>query len=182
MADKKQQQKLKKILEDLNSGETKTVSKAIKALEVHGNATVIRPLAELLLKGVSVKNEKEIIELLSSLKDSSITAEMMDVIEDDTFLPIRQLLLTIVWNTKVDFSDYIDEFVYIATTGNFMESLDCLTIIENLEGPFLEESILECQLHLKNYLEDESPKEQQKAQLLSEIALKIKEINMQLMD
>lgn len=182
MADKKQAQKLNKILEDLQSGEVKKISKGIKALEAHGNASVIRPLVDLLLAGVAEKNEKEIIELLSSLKDTSITAEVMDVIEDPAYLPIRQTILSTIWNTKVDFSDYVDEFVLIATKGNFMEALDCLTIIENLEGPFMEENILECQLHLKNYLESQAPKDEQKAHILSEIALKIKEFNQMLMD
>ena len=57
-----------------------------------------------------------------------------------------------------------------------------ITIIENLEGPFLEEDILESQLHLKNFLESKEEKDAQKAYILSEIALKIKEINQSLMD
>jgi hypothetical protein len=58
-----------------------------------------------------------------------------------------------------------------------METLDCLTIIENLEGPFMEEDILEAQLHLKSYLEDTATKDDQKSHLLSEIAIAIKDIN-----
>ena len=177
MADKTQENKLKKILEDLNSSDTKKITKALKSLESHGDVSFIKPLAERLLNGVSDKNKSEIVELLSSLKDTSVCADMMDVIEDERFLPIRQTMLSTIWNTKVDFSDYIDEFVLIATTGDFMATLDCLTIIENLEGPFMEENILECQLHLKNYLERNEPRDGQKAELLSEIALKIKDIN-----
>jgi len=85
--------------------------------------------------------------------------------------------LTTIWNMKVDFSGYIDEFVHIAVFGDFMETLECLTIIENMEGPFMEEDILESQLHLKRYLEGEGQQDKQKAQLLSEIALLIKDIN-----
>lgn len=182
MADKKQPAKLKQILTDLNSSDEMKISKAIKALEAHGRADVIRPLAEKLLEGVSEKNQREIVELLCSLKDTSVTAELMDVIENPEFLPIRQTLLSTIWNTKVDFSDYIDEFVQIAVDGNFMETLDCLTIIENMEGPFMEENVLECQLHLKNYMENPANNDPQKAQLLSEIALAIKDINERLQD
>lgn len=177
MADKTQENKLKKILGDLNSTDTKKVTKAIKSLEAHGDVSFIMPLAERLLNGVSEKNKGEIVELLSSLKDTSVCADVMDIIEDKRFLPIRQTMLSTIWNTKVDFSDYIDDFVLIATTGDFLETLDCLTIIENLEGPFMEENILECQLHLKNYLEKDEPRNNQKAQLLSEIAIVIKDIN-----
>lgn len=182
MAEKKKVNKLQQILIDLNASDEKKVAKAIKSLEAHGNATVIQPLAEKLLSGVSEKIQNQIVELLSSLKDTSVTAEMMDVIEDEKFLPIRQVLLSTVWNTKVDFSDYLDEFVEIAVNGNFMETLDCLTIIENLEGPFMEESVLEAQLHLKNYIESDAPKDEQKAQLLSEIAIVLKDINQNLQD
>ncbi|NRA13064.1 MAG: hypothetical protein HRT57_14025 [Crocinitomicaceae bacterium] len=182
MADKTKEYKIKKILEDLNSTDTKKVTKAIKSLEAHGDVSFIKPLAEKLLSGTSKKNTTEIVVLLSSLKDTSVCADIMDVIEDKRFLSIRQTMLSSIWNTKVDFSDYIDEFVFIATTGSFMETLDCLTIIENLEGPFMEENILESQLHLKNYMESNPPRDEQKAQLLSEIAIAIKDFNENLQD
>ena len=182
MAVTKKQQKLNQILTDLYVKDTKKVSKAIKALEAHGDSSVIKPIAKRLLEDISEVNEQELIELLSSLKDTSVVVEIMEVLGDKQFLPIRQKVLSTVWNTKVDFSDYIDEFVEIAVQGDFMEALDCLTIIENLEGPFMEENILECQLHLKRYLESNPPKDDQKAHILSEIAIQIKDINEQLMD
>jgi len=181
MAEKKAN-KLKQIILDLGSTDETKITKAVKSLEAHGDSSVIKPLSEKLLSGVSEKNEKEIVELLCSLKDTSVTAEMMDVIEDEHFSPIRHLLLSAVWNTKVDFSDYIDEFVEMATKGDLMQTLDCLTIIENMEGPFMEENILEAQLHLKNYIEKGDRKNDQKAQLLSEIALLLKDINQNLQD
>lgn len=182
MADKAQQKKLKVILEDLQSTDDKKVLKALKSLETHGNASVIPALADCLLREPSPVIEKEILEMFSSLKDSSTAVEVMEIVTDPTYWPVRQKLLTTIWNTKVDFSDYIDEFVEIAVDGDFIEALDCLTIIENLEGPFMEENILECQLHLKNFLESDAPRDPQKMHILSEIALKIKEINNSLTD
>jgi hypothetical protein len=182
MADKKKENKINVILQDLHSDDSKKVSKAIKSLEAHGDVSFIKPLAQRLLDGVSEQNKSEIVELLSSLKDTSVTADMMDIIDDEKFLPIRQTILSTIWNTKVDFSDYIDDFVEIAVKGDFMESLDCLTIIENLEGPFMEENILEAQLHLKGYMEDSAPKDEKKAQMLSEIAIVLKDINENLQD
>ncbi|MCH2231268.1 MAG: hypothetical protein MK105_13070 [Crocinitomicaceae bacterium] len=177
MATTKQQLKIKQILEDIKSEDPKKVSKAIKSLESHGDASVIIPLAEALISGLNRKNEEEIIELLSSLKDTSAVVEIMEVIGDSKFISIRPQILSVVWNTQVDFSDYIDDFVEIAVTGNLMEAVECATIIDNLEGPFMEENMLECQLHLKNYLESGSQKDEHKAFLLSEIAIKIKDIN-----
>lgn len=174
--------KLKQIMMDLVTDDPKKISKAVKALESNGDPSVIKPLCEKLLSGVSEKNQKEILELFCSFKDTSVTSEIMDVIEEERFQGIRQVLLSTIWNTKVDFSDYIDEFVLIAVEGDFMETLDCLTIIENLEGPFMEENILESQLHLKKYLEQSGARDEQKAQLLSEIALLLKDFNRNLQD
>lgn len=182
MADKKKQEKLNKILSDLNSNEAKRISKAVKALESHGNSSVIKPLALRLLEDIPEKNKSEIIELFCSLKDTSTCVEIMNLVGDENFSSIRQLLLSTIWNTKIDYSDYLDDFVEIATKGNLLEAIDCLTIIENLEGPFMEESVLESQLHLKNYMESNETKDDKRAYILSEIALKIKEINSQLMD
>lgn len=182
MAEKAQEKKLKAIMSDLNSNDSAKVLKALKSLEIHGDSSVIPTLADCLLRQPEPQIEYEILELFSSLKDSSSAVEVMEIIDDPLYLPIRQKLLTTIWNTKVDFSDYIDEFVEIAVDGNFMEALDCLTIIENLEGPFMEENILECQLHLKNFLESGAPHDEQKIHILSEIALKIKEINNSLTD
>ncbi len=182
MAESKAKQKVKKLIEDIHSNDEKKVSKAIKSLEAHGDSSVIKPLADRLLNPLSEKNKSEILEIFSSLKDSSACVEVMAVIDDKKYLPIRQLILSTIWNTKVDFSGYIDEFVLIATQGDFMEAMDCLTIIENLEGPFMEEDLLECQLHLKNYVESNRQKDEQKEYILSEIAIKLKDINNELMD
>ena len=174
--------KLKQILTDLRASDDKLVAHAIKSLEVHGNSSVIGPLCDRLLQPLSETNRTNVLELLCSLKDSTARTEIMDALSNPKYIEIRRDLLQAVWNMKVDFSDYVAEFVEIAVNGDFMDSLDCLTILENMEGPFLEEDILEAQLHLKNYLESDKRADAQKAQMLSEIALKVKEFNMGLMD
>lgn len=182
MTDKKKTSKLQLIIADLQSNDEKKVAKAIKSLESNGDASAIKPLADVLLTEISEKNRASIIELLNSLKDSSAIIEIMDVLDDEKYISIRQSILSTIWNTKVDFSGYVDSFVEIATQGDFLEAVECLTIIENLEGPFEELDILECQLHLKNYIESNPKRDDQKAFILSEIALKVKEFNAQLMD
>ena len=172
---KRQQQKINKLIEELNSGKEIAISTALKALQVNGDATVLEPLAILLLGELSDKNRKEIIEFLSTLNDSSTIEPMIELLKSDRFTPVRQELLTTMWNNKLDYSYYLPEFVAIAVEGSFMEAMDCLTIIENLEGPFEERHILESQLHLRDYLEDKGPKDSRHAQIMSEIALLIKD-------
>ena len=86
-------------------------------MESNGDASVIKVIADRLLSDINEKNKAELIELLSSLKDTSTRGELMSIIDDQKYLSIRQLMLSIIWNTKIDFSGYVDEFVFISIHG-----------------------------------------------------------------
>ena len=58
-----------------------------------------------------------------------------------------------------------------------MEAFECLTIIENLDGPFEENQTLEAQLYLKEYLENEKGKDESRDELISDIAVLIKDFD-----
>ena len=161
---------------DLESGQEIKISAAIKALQVHGKSTILAVLAKLLLTDLSHKSRGEVMEFLSTLNDSSAIEKMVEIVKDSQFSSIRQELLTTIWNSKLDYSYYVAEFVEIAVDAHFLEALDCLTIMENMEGPFQERHLLEAQLHLKDYLENQEPKDEQKAKIMSEIALLLKDL------
>ncbi|MBU2020390.1 MAG: hypothetical protein KJ941_12150, partial [Bacteroidetes bacterium] len=78
---------------------------------------------------------------------------------------------------KLDFTAYLPDFVALATEGDFFEAFECLTVIENLEGPFEETQILESQLYLKEFLEGEKGKSEQKDKIVSEIAVLLKDFD-----
>jgi hypothetical protein len=50
-------------------------------------------------------------------------------------------------------------------------------MIENMPGPFTESQLLEAQLHLKEFIEKKEFYDERKAQILSEIALFVKDQN-----
>ncbi len=172
-----QSKKIATLIADLKSGNAKKISTALKTLEASGNVQILEPLAEVLMDKNMEDSHKEIIEFLSSMKDSSAIDEMMRLLGEGRFLAVRQVLLTTIWNSPLDYSYYLPDFVDIAVEGNFMEALDCLTIIENMEGPFEERHVLESQLFLRDYIESTEPKDSQKQHIMSEIALFIKDLN-----
>ncbi len=172
-----QSKKITTLIADLKSGNSKKISSALKTLEASGNVQILEPLAEVLMDTNLEDSHKEIIEFLSSMKDSSAIDEMMRLLGEGRFLAVRQILLTTIWNSPLDYSYYLPDFVDIAVEGNFMEALDCLTIIENMEGPFEERHVLESQLFLRDYIESTAPKDPQKQHIMSEIALFIKDLN-----
>ncbi len=171
----KKSQKIQKLIEDFQSGDIKKIRQSLKLLKSEGSIEVLRPLVEL-LKSVSDEYVKQdVIAFLSDLNVSSAVDEIMVLLKDENFKSVRQPLLSTIWNCKLNYSYYLPDFVEMAIEGDFMEALECLTIIENMEGPFQERHILESQLHFKDYLEDNSPKDPQKAQIMSEIALIVKD-------
>lgn len=174
--------KLQLMTEELISGDETRISEAIKLLETEGNASMIRPIAECLKSTSSKKIEGEILGLFANLKDSRTLDEIMDVIRDADFLMIRQNIIGSLWGSSLDFSPYLAEFVQAATESDYLFALDCLNVIEQMEGPFDEESVLESQLSLSRYMESDEKKEEKKALILSDLAVIIKRINEGLSD
>ena len=176
--EKKHNQKIKQLLIDINSGVSTKISSALKSLQVNGDLTIIRPVVDLLKTELNHQIETEVLNFLGYLKVYSAASEIIAILKDENYIDQRQKVLSTIWNCKVDYSEFLAEFVEIACEGNFMEALECLTILENLEGPFEEHHVLECHLHLKEYKEDTSAKDPQKAVIMSEIALLIKDFDL----
>lgn len=166
---------IKQIIAGLESTNEKEILKSLSALKTDGNSKILVPLANLLLVNEDATINAEGLEVFSSLKDSSAIEVVMEIVKDDKYASIRQPLLATIWNTQLDYSYHIADFVELACDGDFLEALDCLTIMEGLNGPFEERHILECQLLLKEFVEDTSPKDERKMQIMSEIAMLIKD-------
>jgi hypothetical protein len=174
----KNQTKLKiaEAISDLNSGSSTKALAALKILETIGDKSILPSLVQA-MKNNDETVVKAIIELISNVQDQDSTEDLVEIIRNEKDAVVRQKLLTSIWNSKLDFSTFLAEFVSLATEGDFLQALECLTIIENLSGPFEEHQLLESQLYLKDYLEDSEDKEERKNQIISEIALFIKDQN-----
>ena len=174
---KQQKIKVKLLIDELNSGNQSKISASIKALQANGDISILEPMVSLLLSNISDKIKAEVMEFLSSLKDTDSVDEIMRILKDPAYNVVRGNILATIWNSPLNYSYYLADFVEIAVEGDFMEAVECLTIIENLEGPFEERYVLESQLHLQDYAKDTNPKDPKKAQIMSEIAILIKDFS-----
>ena len=177
MAEKPATIKQKKILDDLNSDKQDLSLSALKLLEIDGGLVIIPELFEIYRKQRNTEVKKKILEFISNIQKQEAATEIVCLIEEELNPSFRQEFLTIIWNSKLDFSAHLADIVSIAVLGDFLQALDCLTIMENMPGPFEEHQLLESQLYLKDYLDNRNEEENQKNQLISEIALFIKEQN-----
>ena len=177
MAEKMATVKETKILKELNSGNQDLALNALKLLENDGKIAFIAELFEIYKKQKNTEVKKKILEFVSNIQKQEAAAEIIRLIEEELNPSFRQEFLTIIWNSKLDFSAHLADIVSIAIHGDFIQALDCLTIIENMSGPFEEHQLLESQLYLKDYLDNRNNEETEKNQFISEIAFYIKEQN-----
>jgi hypothetical protein len=174
----KKNSKIDQALTEIKSGVLTKIKVGLQSLEEIGELSVLKSLVDVL--ATTKVGKEEIVEFLNSLKVSAAADEMIELIKANDYPALRGVLLSTLWNSKVDYSYFLADIVEIAVDGDFMEALECLTIIENMEGPFEERHILESQLHLREYLEDNAPKDPQKAQIMSEIAILLKDFDLQI--
>ncbi len=171
----KKDQATKALIADLNSNDDKLVMKAIKAVRSKGNELIIPHLIQ---AGLSTTNEKiksEVIAILFDLKSDQALVPMIEALNNPAFKAFRETLIASFWNSRLDASNYMDVFVKLAIEGDYMECLECLTVIENLEGPFEEGPVMESLIMLKEYFAQEVKDE--KEELLRSVLTTIKKLD-----
>lgn len=173
--------KQNELLKKLKAGNEQEFSKNLVELDAVLTIEALPSLVSVFHASISEKCKDYLLIYFNDLSAVDAQETMIQILMDPENLIIRQALLSTIWNSRLDYSSYLAEFVEMAVEGDYLEALECLTIIENLEGPFEESDILESQLHLKEYLET-GAKNDQKAVLISEIALLVKNFNEELAD
>ena len=171
MANKENAKKLKTaaLLAEVLTATTAKAKAALQSLKTYGDVTIIEPLIRFQGAEEGAELRADIHEFLADVHDDLAIPEFIRIAEEEDLAPFRNDVLNIIWNSKLDFSGYIDSIVTLAVEGDFMTAMECLTIIENMEGPFEELDIFECQLVLAKYPNHPS-KSEQKDRLISDIA------------
>jgi hypothetical protein len=171
--------KINTLLSDLKSKDKVKVAGAIKAFAVHGHATIIEPVMEVWRSGLSAENEALVIDLLQSLKDTSTIEPLMEAFNDPVNAHLRRKLASTFWNSKLDFSDYLADFVLFGIEGEFLDALEVITLVENFETVAPESAILESQLLLTEYFGQTEKRDDQKDAILTDLALLLKDFSEQ---
>lgn len=174
---KQEKLKINTLLSDLQSKDELKVAGAIKAFAVHGHASIIEPVIEVWRSGISPENEALLIDLLQSLKDTSVVEPLMEAFKNPENLDLRRKLASAFWNSKLDFSPYLADFVLFGIEGDFLDALEAITLIENFEAVAPESAILESQLLLTEYFGQTAHRHDQKDAILTDLAMLLKDFS-----
>ena len=175
--EKQKDKKLATILSDLKSSDSKKQLKAVKSLRIHGNETVIEPLLDTHLNTDSDELRGEIEALLNTAKSAAVPAEIAKALVDSRYSSMRQMLLASIWSSGLDYRDYLKEIVTAASQGEMMDALECITIIENIDGNMTEDQLFEPILVLKEYLVKNKDEQSAKLDMLKEIVVILQQRN-----
>ncbi len=148
------------LLDQLVSLDEEVVQKALTKLRKVGDHTFVAPLMNTM---ASTDNElivANIGQLFFDLKDKPSLDVMIDLLPEEAYTNVRQVLLEACWQSGLDISHRVSSIVSLAVSGNYMECLECLTIIENIESQISEEQLILSIRIIKEYqAEDVTDKE-----------------------
>jgi len=159
----------------LKSKDTKNLSKTLKKIETEDDVRLLKPLIELGARNRDESIELQISKLLFDLKLTKGHSIIMEELENMGPNPFRAVLISTIWNANIQAMDHLDLIVKLAVEGNFMEAIECLTVIEETEGEIVEEQVLESLLMLKGYLQKDNDNSG-KTHIIKDILAKVEEI------
>lgn len=178
--DKAQEKKIKGLLKDLETNDVDKQLKAVKALKIHGNDDVVEPILLLLSRSKNDEVRKEIIDLINTTKSSTVPSVIANALVDARFANLRHDLLISVWSSGLDYRPYLKEIVTAGTSGEMMEALECVTIVENMDGGFNEDQLFDPIIVLNEYLVANKSETSPKMDMLKEVLVYLQQFNNQL--
>ena len=127
---------IKLLVKRLQSDNTKDVLFAINQIRNSGDPKIIFNLLDLLITNQQKDINQAIIGLLNELKNQACAAEIIEALKNDKYNPIQKELLTSCWHSGLDYSNYLDFFVGIVISNDFLISFEAYTIIETFEKDY----------------------------------------------
>jgi len=121
------------VIANLSSLNEETVLKALSDLRYSGSAGYLPVLAEILMKTGFSEVRRSIQAVLGELKNPAAIPVMMEIIEDDRFLPVRKEVMAACWQNGLDFSPYLTRFVDWVIENEMDIAFEAFTVIENLD-------------------------------------------------
>jgi formate dehydrogenase maturation protein FdhE len=146
------QNAFKPMLAALSSGEEQQIISAIGQLRKKGNATTVQAVIDVLLQQPSPLIESEINSYLNDLQDDAAIQPLIDSIGDYRFKPYKAMLIAAFWQSAIDASDHLLFFIEQLEEASYEELLEIITVIENLNGPFVETEIMESISRLNEFV------------------------------
>lgn len=120
----------------LETGNNADVLRAMEALRHDGDVTTIPYIVNVLVNNPNEDVKNEALHYLFDLKEESALPALIRAVQDPKNKEYQQMLVSACWESGLDCTPYLYFFVDLAIISDYMVCLECLTVIENMPGPF----------------------------------------------
>jgi hypothetical protein len=126
----------------LLSGRSVTVVSALDEIKAKGNVAYLPLLFGLLNSDPDEQVEKEILNILGTLKIQEAVPVMAEALQSKEYKSIRKKLTSACWQNGLDFKNHLPVFVDLIINEDWETGFEAFTVIENLEN-FPDQEIIE---------------------------------------
>ncbi|HDP75947.1 MAG TPA: hypothetical protein ENN49_08775 [Bacteroidales bacterium] len=140
-----------------------------KAIEASSDEAIIGLLAELretgedymlptilslLFSARSEKLKNEVVNFLVDLKNKSSVDTIIETIKQNKRSKEIHLLVSVCWQSRLDFTPHVDTFIDIMEHANYQGCLEAFTVIENMTGNLSRDQLNELKAKIKTVKAD----------------------------
>jgi hypothetical protein len=141
------------LLEELQSIEEDVVVKALDKIKEKGNVQFITPMLDAFEDSDSDLVREMIRVILSELKVSDGMVPLIEGLQRKND-ELNEVILFALWHANFNPIHHLPEITQSICAGSYMTALEGLTLIENMEGPFPQESVASAQAMVAQYLNE----------------------------
>lgn len=138
------------IVSQLFSGNDEQVKKAISVIQENPSLDYILPLMALFFETNEGEFKEELRQILGSIKVKEFEEHLMQALRKPEWKSHRGQIMAFMWNAGGNPVQYVRELVGMAVEGGMETLLECYSIIDTMEGPLLEEQLIESQTFLNH--------------------------------
>ena len=137
------------------SSDSKAIDKLLNHLRNDGNTTILPDIFNIYKINKSNSVGNSIYEFLCDLKSSEAIPIILEYIKNPEYSDIKKELLTLTWQTSLDFSLYLDYFIDIFIRADLQSAFEAFTAIEYFEYdvksfPMIDAAIDKLQLNVED--------------------------------
>ncbi len=117
----------------LQSGQVRAILGKLKELKSTGHAIILPYILDLLLPSAAEEDiAKEVLQLLCDLKEQDCAPVIAGYIREKDFGENLAGVLSSCWQSRLNFAEHLPVFVECFIKGDYQESLEAFTVVEEM--------------------------------------------------
>ncbi len=127
-----QTNKVELFQKSIDSSSDEAIIGLLAELRESGEDYMLPTIINLLFSSRSENLKNEVVNFLVDLKNKSSIVTIIETIKQNKRSKDIHLLVSVCWQSRLDFTPHIDIFIDIMEHGNYQACLEAFTVLENI--------------------------------------------------